>query len=79
MQTLEDKLSTSLHVQKETEQHIFIRPSINALQGKAFKHVHRTLDKELLEDLSRENYRAKFHQLLCQEEEEHDRVLSKRL
>lgn len=67
-------------MQKETEQHIFIRPSINALQGKAFKHVHRTLDKELLEDLlSRENYRAKFHQLLCQEEEEHDRVLSKRL
>lgn len=67
-------------MQKETEQHIFIRPSINALQGNAFKHVHRTLDEELLEDpLSRENYKAKFHQLLCLEEEEHDQVLATRL
>ena len=58
---------------------IFIRPSINALQGNAFKHVHRTLDEDLLEDpLSRENYKAKFHQLLCLEEE-HDQVLATRL
>ena len=29
--------------------------------------------------LTRENYRAKFHQLLCREEEEHERLLAERL
>ena len=57
----------------------FQRPAINELQGKAFKHKHRPLDKELLETpLDRKHYKKKFHQLLCREEEEHDKVLASR-
>ena len=41
---------------------------------------HCTLDIELLKSpLTRENYRTKFHQLLCREEEEHERLLAERL
>ena len=43
-------------------------------------HHHCAVDIELLESqLTRENYRAKFHQLLCREEEEHERLLAERL
>ena len=41
-----------------------------------FKHEHRRLDEGILKaKLSRENYKEKFHQLLCREEEEHHRIL----
>lgn len=43
-------------------------------------HCHRTVDTELLKSpLTPENYREKFHQLLCREEEEHERLLAERL
>ena len=43
-------------------------------------HNHYAVNMELLESpLTRENYRAKFHQLLCREEEEHERLLAERL
>ncbi len=44
-----------------------------------FRHNHRPVDKELLdEELTRNNYKEKFHQLLCREEEEHDKLLKQR-
>ena len=43
------------------------------------KHNHRPEDVKLLEsELTRDNYREKFHQLLCREEEEHERLLAQR-
>ena len=43
-------------------------------------HNHCAVDMELLKSpLTRENYRTKFHQLLCREEEEHERLLDERL
>ena len=44
-----------------------------------FKHNHQAYDKKVLEScLTRENYKRKFHQLLCREEEEHERILQER-
>ena len=45
-----------------------------------FKHDHRPVDRDLLNEelLTRENYREKFHQLLCREEEEHEKILKER-
>ena len=43
-------------------------------------HDHCAVDMELLKSsLTPENYRKKFHQLLCREEEEHERLLAERL
>ena len=44
-----------------------------------FKHKHRPRNQDLLEaELTTENYKEKFHQLLCREEEEHERILQER-
>ena len=44
-----------------------------------FKHNHQAYDRKVLEScLTRENYKRKFHQLLCREEEEHERILQER-
>ena len=43
-------------------------------------HNHCVVDVKLLESqLTCENYQRKFHQLLCREEEEHERLLAERL
>ena len=43
-------------------------------------HKHCAMDMELLESpLTQKNYRKKFHQLLCREEEEHENLLAERL
>ena len=43
------------------------------------EHNHRPFDEKLLTArLTGQNYREKFHQLLCREEEEHDRLLKER-
>ena len=44
-----------------------------------FEHRHRPRDQALLEaKLTPKNYKEKFHQLLCREEEEHERILQER-
>ena len=44
-----------------------------------FKHKHQQRDIQLLKaDLTVENYKSRFHQLLCREEEEHERILRDR-
>ena len=44
-----------------------------------FEHTHRPHDQVLLEaELTTENYKEKFHQLLCREEEEHEKILQER-
>ena len=44
-----------------------------------FRHAHRPIDRELLdEELTKENYKERFHQLLCCEEEEHKKILKER-
>lgn len=44
-----------------------------------FKHNHQPYDRKVLEScLTKENYKRKFHQLLCREEEEHERILQER-
>ena len=66
-------------MKRGTEKLILNTSSICDLQGNAFRHEHKPLDKGLLKaDLSRDNYKTKFHQLLCQEEEEHDKILKER-
>ena len=43
------------------------------------KHDHRLLNKNFLRaELSPSNYREKFHQLLCCEEEEHYQLLKEK-
>ena len=43
-------------------------------------HKHCDMDMGLLESpLTQKNYRKKFHQLLCREEEEHENLLAERL
>ena len=43
------------------------------------QHSHQPVDENLLKaPLTRENYRRKFHQLLCREEEEHEKILRER-
>lgn len=79
MQTLEDVFPATFFSHNETEMPVFRCPSINELQSTTFRHEHRLLDEDLLKaPLNRENYKTKFHQLLCQEEEEHDKILKKR-
>ena len=40
------------------------------------KHEHQQRNTQLLKaDLTVENYKSRFHQLLCREEEEHERIL----
>ena len=40
------------------------------------KHSHCPIDEELLAaTLTPTNYKEKFHQLLCREEDEHERIL----
>lgn len=49
------------------------------VERQKFRHDHRQLNQELLkEKLTRQNYREKFHQLLCREEEEHEKILKNR-
>lgn len=49
------------------------------IKSDSYKHKHEPYNEDLLKAvLSRENYKAKYHQLLCCEEEEHKRVLSER-
>ena len=41
-----------------------------------FKHDNQPRDEKLLkENLTVKNYKKKFHQLLCREEDEHERIL----
>ena len=48
-------------------------------QGGLFQHKHQPVNKDLLEaELTAENYKEKFHQLLCREEEEHEKILKER-
>ena len=43
------------------------------------KHEHQKRDIQLLKaDLTVENYKSRFHQLLCREEDEHERILRDR-
>ena len=43
------------------------------------EHQHQDRDVELLKaPLTQENYKSKFHQLLCREEEEHKKILHER-
>lgn len=51
----------------------------DSMSNKFMRHEHRPYDIKLLEaKLTSENYKKKFHQLLCREEEEHARLLSER-
>ena len=44
-----------------------------------FEHNYQPYDRKVLEScLTKENYKRKFHQLLCIEEEEHERILQER-
>ena len=44
-----------------------------------FKHDHQSRDQELMEaELTVENYQQRFHQLLCREEDEHERLMKER-
>ena len=48
-------------------------------QSLFFEHNHQPYDRKVLEScLTKENYKRKFHQLLCREEEEHERILQER-
>ena len=41
-----------------------------------FEHTHQPRNENLLkEELTAQNYQRKFHQLLCREEDEHERIL----
>ena len=51
------------------------------ISRRKLEHFHRPQDEELLSVdhvLTQENYKEKFHQLLCREEEEHERILHDR-
>lgn len=44
-----------------------------------FKHDHQLRDQKLLSaTLTVDNYKKKFHQLLCREEDEHEKILRKK-
>ena len=53
------------------------KTSQNLIDGfREFRHDHRSPDLEIFEGkLKAENYRERFHQLLCREEDEHKRLL----
>ena len=53
--------------------------SFRPVTRRRIKHDHCPEDLVLLEtELKQENYCEKFHQLLCREEEEHEKLLSDR-
>ena len=59
-----------------TVTHVDQVPSPAASDTTADKHEHQDRDQNLLSaDLTMENYKKKFHQLLCREEEEHEKTL----
>ena len=75
MQTLEDASKVS---QKELKkQQIPFNPSSTFVERNSFiQHSHKPVDEDLLKaPLTRENYKPKFHLLLCCEEEEHEKIL----
>ena len=76
IQTLEDVAKVS---QKEVKKQEIIpfNPTSTFVEKNAFiQHSHRPVDEDLLKaPLTRENYKQKFHQLLCREEEEHEKIL----
>ena len=46
---------------------------------KIHNHVHQLRNEELLKaELTVGNYKARFHQLLCREEDEHERLLTEK-
>ena len=65
---------------KKQQQIIPFNPASTFVDRNAFiQHSHQPVDKNLLKaPLTRENYRRKFHQLLCREEEEHEKILRER-
>ena len=76
-QTLEDASKVSQkEVKKQQQTMLFVPESTNAERK---HHFHQPVDEDLLKaPLTRENYRRKFHQLLCREEEEHAKILRER-
>ena len=76
-QTLEDASKVSQkEVKKQQQSMFFIPESTNAERE---HHSHQPVDEGLLKaPLTTENYRRKFHQLLCREEEEHEKILRER-
>ena len=57
------------------------RPPSQSLRNKSdslhcFEHDHQLRDQKLLSAiLTVDNYKEKFHQLLCREEDEHEKIL----
>ena len=77
------------HKQQTVSLDVFLstRPSPSAPQSHSpsslplviIDHKHQDRDVELLNaDLTQDNYKEKFHQLLCREEEEHKKILHER-
>ena len=67
--------------QKEVnKQHdMSVNPESGFKEIKYFNHSHELPNEELLKaSLTKENYKQKFHQLLCCEEEEHKKILRER-
>ena len=55
------------------------KPSTFNERNNSLYHSHQPIDEELLKaPINIENYRQKFHQLLCREEEEHEKILVER-
>ena len=80
IQPLEDAAKVSQKEVRKQQQIIPFNPASTFIERNSFiRHLHQPVDEELLKaDLTRENYRRKFHQLLCCEEEEHEKILRER-
>ena len=80
IQTLEDVAKVSQKEVKKRQQIIPFNPTSTFVERNAFiQHYHQPIDEDLLNaPLTRENYKQKFHQLLCREEEEHEQILRER-
>ena len=80
IQTLEDVAKVSQKEAKKQQQIIPFNPASTFVERNAFiQHSHHPVDEDLLKaPLTRENYKQKFHQLLCREEEEHEKILRER-
>ena len=80
IQTLADAAKVSQKEAKKQQQIIPFNPASTFVERNAFiQHSHQPVDENLLKaPLTRENYRRKFHQLLCREEEEHEKILRER-
>ena len=80
IQTLETAADVSQKEVKKQQQFIPFDPEFTFAERNSFiQHSHQLVDKNLLKaPLTRENYRRKFHQLLCREEEKHEKILRKR-